>query len=204
MPINKALIYDADGANSTRDRIVRESPSGRQTIVMTSDAAAIPSLARELAGQGAVLIELCGGISPVTRAKTAAAVKGRAQVSSVTFGIESLLPAAAFNKAYLEGRPPRAAVVILETGANPHRDRFDWDFAPLGITFVPVPDEAAASAVATELVENGYGLIELYGGFSTQGAAGVLEAVAGRAPVGIGSFALDAVDAAIWATALPT
>jgi len=51
-------------------------------------------------------------------------------------------------------------------------------------TLVPVPDESRAAALAVELVEEGVGLIELCGGFSVQDAARVIEAGAGRVPVG--------------------
>jgi len=82
---------------------------------------------------------------------------------------------------------------MLEAGADPDRDRFTKEFPPQSTTFVPVPDEATGAKVAAELAKAGYGLIELYGGFSTAGAAAVIEAVDGRAPVGVGSFALDAI-----------
>ncbi|AJW28996.1 hypothetical protein Z042_26180 [Chania multitudinisentens RB-25] len=83
--------------------------------------------------------------------------------------------------------------MILESDSDPVRDRFEQAFAPQHTTFIPVPDEATGSLIAAELATSGYGLIELYGGFSAAGAAAVLEAVEGRVAVGIGSFTLDAV-----------
>ena len=192
MRIDKAIIYEARGADPGKDRFVRESPSGRMVIVIAGDAAEIPDIARELADQGVQLIELCGGLSPVWRPRVAAAAAHGVRVSSITFGIESLQAAAAYNAAFLERRPPMEAAIFLEAGADPHRDRFAREFPPQNTTFVPVPDEATGAKVAADLAGAGYGLIELYGGFSTAGAASVIEAVEGRAPVGIGSFGLDA------------
>lgn len=192
MRIDKAIIYEAHGADPERDRFVRESKSGRLTIIATGDPGQVPAVARELADQGVELIELCGGISPVWRPKVSAAAGNRVRVSSVTFGVESLPAAAAYSAAYLAGRPPKEAYVFIEADADPDRDRFVKTFPPQHSTFIPVPDEATGARVAADLAKTGYGLIELYGGFSMQGAAAVIEAVNGRAPVGIGSFTLEA------------
>lgn len=71
------------------------------------------------------------------------------------------------------------------------RDRFEKAFDPQHTTFIPVPDEAAAVEVAKEIAETpSYGLIELYGGFTTLGAAKIIEAFNGRIPIGVGSFTL--------------
>jgi hypothetical protein len=42
----------------------------------------------------------------------------------VTFGIESLPAAAAYNAAYLAGKSQREAFIFMEAGADPVRDRF--------------------------------------------------------------------------------
>ncbi|MCA0274773.1 MAG: DUF6506 family protein [Proteobacteria bacterium] len=192
--IDKALIYEAERADARRDRIVRERPSGRLTVVPIGASSEVIGVARELASQGVRLIELCGGISPSWRPRVETVVGDGVRVSSVAFGIESLPAAAAYNEAYLKGVPPRAAFIILQPGANAVRDRFVQAFPPLETTFVPVPDEATGADVAAELVAAGYGLIELYGGFTSAGAGRIIEVVDGCAPVGIGGFTLDQLE----------
>lgn len=192
--IDKALIYEAEHADAQRDRIIRESSGGRLTIIAMGASSDVIEVARELAAQGVELIELCGGISPSWRPRVEAVVGDGVKVSSVAFGIESLPAAAAFNEAYLKGTPPKAAFIILEPGADAAHDRFVQAFPPLETTFVPVPDEATGAEVAVELVAAGYGLVELYGGFSSAGAGRIIEVVEGRAPVGVGGFALDQLE----------
>jgi len=194
MPIDKALIYEAPGADPSVDRSVLETPDGRITIVALGDPIQAPDVAHELAAQGTRLIELCGGISPAWRPKVSAVVGADVKVSSVTFGIESLQPAAAYNQAFIDGKPPLAAFIILKRDAEPERDRFVTTFPPLDTHFIAVPDGATAARVAARLARDGFGLIELYGGFSTEDAAEIIEAVDGLAPVGVGSFALDALE----------
>lgn len=186
--MNKAIIFEAGGADPARDRFERKD----LTIVVVDHADLLPEVAAGLAREGARLIELCGGVSPRWRPLVSAAVGPEVRVSSVTFGIESLVPAFRYNQAYLDGKSLRAAFIFIEAGADPERDRFDRDFPPQRTTFVPVPDETAAVAVARALVAEGVDLIELYGGFTSKGAAAVIDVVDGRAPVGIGSFTLEA------------
>ncbi|WP_294822137.1 DUF6506 family protein [uncultured Flavobacterium sp.] len=189
--INKAIIYEGYGAELGKTKFVRESASGRLTIVAIGTPSEALPVAIELVNEGVELIELCGYIPLIWKVKIGEAIGYRARVSSVTFGIESLLLAAAFGKSYEEGNPPHEAYIILEHGSNPDRDRFDKTFHFQHTTFVPVPDEATGCKVAAGLAEAGFGLIELYGGFTTAGAAGIIEAVAGRVAVGIGSFILE-------------
>jgi hypothetical protein len=196
MRIDKALIYEAPGADPSTDRSVLDTPDGKITIVAVGDPIQAPAVAHELAAHGAKLIELCGGISPAWRPKVSAVVGADVQVSSVTFGIESLQPAAAYNQAFIDGKPPLAAFIILKRDAEPDQDRFVTVFPPLETHFIRVPDGASAAKVAADLAQAGFGLIELYGGFSTEDAAAVIEAVDGLAPVGVGSFALDALQPA--------
>lgn len=186
--MKKAIIFEAGGADPARDRFVRKD----LTIVVVDHSDLLPEVAVGLAREGAKLIELCGGVSPRWRPLVGAAVGPNVRVSSVTFGIESLVPAAQFNQAYNAGKPPHAAFIFIEKGADPARDRFDKSFPPQETTFIPVPDEKAAVAVARALIADGVGLIELYGGFTSEGAAAVIDAVDGRAPVGVGSFTLEA------------
>jgi hypothetical protein len=193
MHIDKALIYEAPGADPTIDRSVLETPDGRITIIALGHPIQAPAVAHELAAQGAKLIELCGGISPAWRPKVSAVVGHDVKVSSVTFGIESLQPAASYNQAFIDGKPPLAAFIILKRDAEPERDRFVSSFPPLDTHFIAVPDGATAAEVAARLAREGFGLIELYGGFSTEDVAEIIQAVGGLAPVGVGSFALDAL-----------
>ncbi|MDL2144399.1 DUF6506 family protein [Flavobacterium tructae] len=190
-PLDKAIIYEGYGAVPNTTKFVRESASGKLTIVAIGDPSESLAAAITLADDGAELIELCGAISPVWRAKVSEAIGSRAKVSSVTFGFESLALAAAFSLSFHDGHPPREAFIILESGSDPIRDRFEQAFHPQHTTFIPVPDEGMGAKIAAELVESGFGLIELYGGFTASGAAKVIEAVNGRAPVGIGSFTLE-------------
>jgi hypothetical protein len=188
-PLHKAIIYEGHGADPARHRLVRHSPSGRMDIVAIGDPALAPSVARELARDGARLIEMCGAVSPIWRAKVSAAVDGMAVVSSVTYGVESLILGAVAAKGFINGNPPREVHFILEAGSNPTTDRFELAFPPQHATFIPVPDEISAADIAAGLAASGTGLIELFGGFSDAGAAAVIEAVACRVPVGIGSVA---------------
>ncbi|MFC0776940.1 DUF6506 family protein [Flavobacterium sp. HJSW_4] len=189
--INKAIIYEGYGAELGKTKFVRENASGRLTIVAIGNPSEALPAAIELVEEGAELIELCGYIPIIWKLRILQAVGDKAKVSSVTFGIESLLLAAAFSKSYQEEKPPREAYIFLEKGSNPDTDRFEKAFGFQHTTFIPVPDEAAGGKVAAELAESGFGLIELYGGFTTAGAARVIEAAAGRAAVGVGSFTLE-------------
>lgn len=197
MPFNRAIIHDAIGADPRKDRIVRDGPAGRLTIVSLSDHAQILTVATALADEGVDRIELCGGIPMHVRSELQHAIGDRVLISSVLFGIESIVPAAAFNAAYSEGHPPREAFIILEDGADPIADRLIHDFPPQQTTFAFAPNEVSAAAAAAEFASNGFGLIELYGDFTTKGASDVIAAVNGRAPVGVGSFAGDAVKRSI-------
>lgn len=190
--LNKALIYEGYGAKPNETKFVRESTSGRLTIVAIAKASEALSTAIALVDEGAELIELCGYIPLIWRVKIAEAVGNRAKVSSVTFGIESLLLAAAFSKSYDEGNPPHEAYIILENDSNPVQDRFEKTFDFQHTTFIPVPDEETGVNIATELANSGVvGLIELYGGFTASGAARIIESVDGRVAISVGSFTLE-------------
>lgn len=192
-PINKAIIYEGYGAKPNETKFVRESASGRLTIVAIGHPCESLVTAISLVEDGAELIELCGYIPLTWRVLISKAVGNRAKVSSVTFGIESIDLAASFSKSYEEGNPPKEAYIILETGSDPNLDRFEKQFSFQHTTFIPVPDETIAAQVAAELAETGFGLIELYGGFSAIGASKVIDAVDGRVSVGVGSFTFDEI-----------
>lgn len=186
--MKKAIVYEVPGADPRRDLIRRKD----LTIVAISEPGELLAVTADLVAEGVALIELCGGVSPRWRPVVSAAAGPGVRVSSVSFGIESLLPAARFNQAYLEGHPPAQAFLFLEAGADPSADRFTRTIALQHTIFVPLPDEADAPAVARELAARGIGLIELYGGFTSAGAGAVIDAVDARAPVGVGGFTLEA------------
>jgi hypothetical protein len=76
------------------------------------------------------------------------------------------------------------AFIHLAPGADPATDRSVKESALDRTTFVAVPDAATAVRVATELVDGGVELIELYAGLRAPAVAAVIEAVDGRVPVG--------------------
>lgn len=194
IPYDRALIFEAPDADPQRDRVVRQSPAGRTTIVAVSDSAEVVAIAAELADAGARLVELCGGVSPVWRSRAKRALGARARVSSATFGIESLGAAARFNQAFNEGKETKQAFILLEPGANPDADRFVMTPDTIPTPVIPVPDEDAAARVAASLADEDVLLIELFGGFTTGGIERVIAAVDGRSAVGAGSFAVDEVE----------
>lgn len=193
MLMDKVVIFEAPGADPARDRILRESSAGRLTIVAIGYVEQAEAVVRDLVDAGAKLVELCGGFSPTWRTRISDAVGGRAQVSSVAYGIESLEAGARYKQAFERGETTTQAFILLEPGADPAADRFVMAREQLPTPIIPVPDEATAARIAGELADDGIQLIELYGGLSTRGIGMVLDAVAGRAAVGAGSFAHDAV-----------
>lgn len=196
--LHKAIIYEGYGAVPGKTKFVRESSSGRLTIIAIGNPSESLSVAIELVNDGVELIELCGYIPLIWKVKIIKAVGKRAKVSSVTFGIESLQLAAEFSRFYEKGTPPREAYIILKDGSNASTDRFEKIFDFQHTTFIPVPNETTAVEVASELASSGYGLIELYGGFCTIWVSKVIEAVAGRIAVGVGSFTLEETNSQIY------
>lgn len=77
------------------------------------------------------------------------------------------------------------AFIFLEAGSDPSVDRVQVDDGKVASTFIWAPDAPAAARVAAELADGGIKLIELYRGFDLTSAAQVIEAVGGRAPVGV-------------------
>jgi hypothetical protein len=86
-----------ENADPKTDRIVRETDSERLTIAFVSSVDDAAKVASELVEQGTELIELCGGFGLDDGAVVSRAVAGRAAVGTVSFGIESLTPAAAYK-----------------------------------------------------------------------------------------------------------
>jgi hypothetical protein len=76
------------------------------------------------------------------------------------------------------------AMIFLAEGPDPP-DRTYRRTALTHTAFVPVPDAEAAAAVASELLEDGLDLVELYGGLGPKAAAAVLAATGGQVPVGV-------------------
>jgi phosphoribosylformylglycinamidine (FGAM) synthase-like amidotransferase family enzyme len=85
------------------------------------------------------------------------------------------------------------AFIYEHPGTDPVADRHVVEREGMRTVLVPVSDPADAPKVATDLIDEGIGLIELCGGFSLGDAAKVAEAVQGRIPVGHVTFAVDSV-----------
>jgi hypothetical protein len=82
-------------------------------------------------------------------------------------------------------------------GTDPRADRTVVERDGLRTLLVPVADEARAAQIALALVEDeGVELLELCGGFGAVDAARVVEAVAGRVPVGHVAYALESLEGA--------
>jgi hypothetical protein len=80
------------------------------------------------------------------------------------------------------------AFLFLAHGADPDTDRI-VDGTTL---YAFVPDAGAAAHLAAEVAERGARLIELYRGFDLAAGGRVVEAVAGRAPVGVPAYGYGA------------
>lgn len=187
-----ALIYESPHAEAEGESVTLGQGSDKVTVVTVAEAGQTVPWSLKLLASGVERIELCGGMSPVQRDQVMAAVAGRVPVSSVAFGIESLRRAAAYNASFEAGNATKEAFIILIPGADTKRDRILQAHPPQHTTLLPVPDVAKALEAARKMVEDGVELIELYG-FDTRGAAAVITTVDGAAPVGVGSFGLEAL-----------
>jgi Family of unknown function (DUF6506) len=78
----------------------------------------------------------------------------------------------------------REAFLFIAGGADPATDRIVRDSG----LYVFVPDADTAARMAAELARDGVELVELYRGFDLATGARVVEAVAGRAPVGVPAY----------------
>lgn len=78
--------------------------------------------------------------------------------------------------------------IFLEAGSDPAEDRVATEHSGIKTLLVWVPDGSAAARVAAEQAAAGVRLIELYRGFDLGSAAQVIEAVDGRAPVGVAGY----------------
>ncbi|MFC6486589.1 DUF6506 family protein [Nitratireductor sp. GCM10026969] len=185
--MHHAVFYEFPEADPDTDQFTYKTATGRITIVLVDDPSKVPALARTMADTGIELVELCGGMPLAVRAKVRAAVPSNTRVASVSFGIESIVQAAEFNRAFTDGKPPAEACIVSAPGANPAADRFVRIAGSQNTTFI-MANERAAPDVARRLVDQGVGLIELYGGFSDETASEIIEAVAGRSAVGVSGF----------------
>lgn len=86
-----------EDADPQADRIVRETPHERLTIVFVPSVEAAAEAAAELVDQGTELIELCGGFGLEAGAIVSKALAGRAAVGAVSFGVDSITQAAAYK-----------------------------------------------------------------------------------------------------------
>jgi Family of unknown function (DUF6506) len=187
MTSNNVIIYEVEGADPAVDRIVTEHAGSRTTLV-ASDPSAIVAAAADAVDQGADQIELCGGLGPVWHAKVNKAVGDRVPVGAVMYGFESLTGVADYKARYGH-ELLHYAFIYIQPGSDPAVDRTVTESEHDRAFFVAVPDASAAPAVAAQLVDaEGVQLLELYGGFEADDAAQVIEAIDGRAPVGIPSY----------------
>jgi len=188
MTRRKAIIYEEAGADPAVDRIVTEHGDNQTTIVAVPEPTAAIEVAIELVNNGVDLIEVCGSFGPIWHTKVIEAVGGQVPVGSILYGFESLTSAADYKARFEKGEPMSAAFIFLEDGADPTIDcTVKTDKNGTQITFVAVPEPSTAVKVAVDLVDDGVGLIELYGGLGPKWAAQVIEAIDERVPVGFRS-----------------
>ncbi len=86
----RGLIFEAPGADSRRDRLVREVASTSTTIVPVDQPSDIPEVARGLADAGVRLIELYGGFSSSAISRILEVVDGRSAVGAGSFAVDAL------------------------------------------------------------------------------------------------------------------
>lgn len=82
----------------------------------------------------------------------------------------------------------RAAFVFVAPTVDPDTHRAVVITPQVELTVVAVNDYAQAARVCQELVAGGIAAIELCGGFGTLGTAQVVQAVGGKAAVGVVRF----------------
>lgn len=82
----------------------------------------------------------------------------------------------------------KAAFVFVAPGADPDKDRSVVATPEVELITVGVSDYAAAEKIAVKLVAEGVVAIELCGGFGHVGTARIVQAVQGKAAVGVVRF----------------
>jgi len=94
-----AYIYEHPGADPWTDRFVLDRGPQRSIMVPVPDARLAPIVAQRLvAEQGVDLIELCGGFPLTEAARVVDAVGDQVPVGHVTFAVEAIQAAAAYNE----------------------------------------------------------------------------------------------------------
>lgn len=82
----------------------------------------------------------------------------------------------------------KAAFIFVAPNADPDKDRSVVITPEVELTTVGVSDYASAEKVAADLVAAGIVAIELCGGFGHAGTARIVQAVEGKAAVGVVRF----------------
>jgi hypothetical protein len=173
------------GADPGRDRFTVAGPDGSTTVVAVGEPARAGAAAAGLVDEGVGRIELCGGLGPETAGRVAEAVAGRVPVGAVSFGIDAVDAAQRFRDRIAAGIPMRAGFVYRRGGLDAAGDRRELDLGGLVTAFVPVARDEDVVDAALALVEEGSELVELYHGVGQVTATRVIDAVAGRAAVGV-------------------
>jgi len=107
-----AYIYEHPGADPHADRSVLDRDGQRSLMVPVPDPGQAPAVAARLIDDdGVELIELCGGFPLVDAARVVEAVGDRVPVGHVTFAVEAIRSAAAYNAQFEQdaGTPRSAA-----------------------------------------------------------------------------------------------
>lgn len=104
-----AYIYEHPGADPWVDRSVLDRGPQRSIMVPVPEASVAPLVAQRLVAEdGVTLIELCGGFPLSDAARVVDAVGTQVPVGHVTFAVEAIQAAAAYNAHTIEaaeGRP---------------------------------------------------------------------------------------------------
>ena len=82
----------------------------------------------------------------------------------------------------------KAAFIFLAPEVNPQKDRQTVVTPQVELTAVAASNYEEAEAVAVQLVAEGIEAIELCGGFGNKGTGRIVDAVAGKAAVGVVRF----------------
>lgn len=85
MPLRAAFIFLTPSADPDVHRAVVSTPDVELTVVGARDYAQAESVAKALAGDGIVAMELCGGFGTAGTARIANAVGGRVAIGVVRF-----------------------------------------------------------------------------------------------------------------------
>ncbi|MEV4168435.1 DUF6506 family protein [Nonomuraea sp. NPDC049709] len=188
MAHDRVIIYEEAGADPQADVMVVENGRGRTRVRAVAEPAQMVDLVAGLVGEGADQVELCGGFGAVWHAEARRVAAGKATVGAIYYGFESLTNVASYKARFEAGEALSEAFVIVHEDADPEVDRVVHEREAGGrTTFVAVPDEAAAAAVAAKMAGE-LQLIELYGAAGPESAAPVIVAVDASVPVGVSGY----------------